>query len=81
MSLIRGKMRHLRLDKNWPGDVVFRKLVKRASGLFVWASTASEFIHGHDPRRRLDVILNGEAGLGAENALDVQNRARRHRSL
>ena len=71
MSLICGKMRHLRLDKDWPGDEVFRKLVKRASGLFVWASTASEFIHGHDPRRRLDVILNGEAGLGAENALDA----------
>jgi len=47
------------------------KLVERASGLFVWAFTASEFINGHDPRRRLNIILMGEAMSGAEAALDT----------
>jgi hypothetical protein len=71
MSLIRSRKRHLRLDADWPGEVVLHKLVERASGLFVWAFTASEFINGHDPRRRLNIILMGEAMSGAEAALDA----------
>jgi hypothetical protein len=71
MSLIRTKNRHLKLAADWPGERVFHRLVERASGLFVWASTASQFINGHDPRKRLDVILSGGGLSGAEGALDV----------
>jgi hypothetical protein len=45
-------------------------LVQRASGLFVWASTVSGYVNGHDPRTRLDLILQGGIASGAEVALD-----------
>jgi hypothetical protein len=65
------KRKHLRLGADWPGEDVLLKLVQRASGLFVWASTASRFIDGYAPRKRLDTILRGEVASGAENALDA----------
>ncbi|KIM72615.1 hypothetical protein PILCRDRAFT_15964 [Piloderma croceum F 1598] len=71
MSLIRGQQRYLQLAKDWPGEDTLRKLVQRASGLFVWASTASEFINGHHPIKRLDIILKGDIVSGAEVALDT----------
>jgi hypothetical protein len=71
MALIRAKNRYLLLDGEWPSREVFGKLVQRACGLFVWASTACEFINGHDPRRRLDVIMREEVASGAEFALDA----------
>jgi hypothetical protein len=71
MALIRNKNKHLRLGTDWPGEAVLRQLVQRASGLFVWASTASGFINGHAPRKRLDLILRGEVASGAEAALDT----------
>jgi hypothetical protein len=70
MALIRNTNVHLRLGTDWPGGEVLHRLVLRASGLFVWASTASEFIGGHDPRKRLDVILRGDVASGAEDAVD-----------
>jgi WD40 repeat protein len=74
MSLIRERNRHLRLSPSWPGKDAFRQLVQRASGLFVWASTACEFINGYDPKRRLDVILRGQVKSGAQAALDALYR-------
>jgi hypothetical protein len=71
MAQLRAKKRHLRLAIDWPGEEVLQKLAKRASGLFVWASTAFEFIDGHDPRKRLDIILDVQSGPGAEAALDA----------
>jgi len=71
MTLIRTKCRHLRLDADWPGNEVLYKLVQQASGLFAWASTASKFIDGYDPRKRLDIILNGGVASSAEAALDA----------
>ena len=71
MTRLRTQKRHLQLGIEWPGEVVFHQLVDRASGLFVWASTAWEFINGHDPRRRLDVILREDIASDAEAALDV----------
>ena len=70
MTLIRTKKKYLGVD--WPGESNIFDLTKRACGLFVWASTASKFIDGHDPRKRLDVILKGggSAVSGAESALD-----------
>jgi hypothetical protein len=71
MSVIRTTKKHLRLEWDWPGEKILLQLMVRASGLFVWASTASAFINGHEPRRRLDVILRGEVAPGAEAALDA----------
>src|SRR6202044_1411000 len=53
MSVIRTTKKHLRLESDWPGEKILLQLMVRASGLFVWASTASAFINGHEPRRRL----------------------------
>lgn len=68
MSLIRKKKRYLGVD--WPGEDNIHNLTKLASGLFVWASTALKFIDGHDPRKRLNIILQGTTTSGAESALD-----------
>jgi hypothetical protein len=75
MMHVRIKAQNLPLAMDWPGEDGIQKLAERASGLFVWASTASRFIDGHDPRRRMDVILNGHAASGgAERELDVLYR-------
>jgi hypothetical protein len=71
MKLVRTKNRHLRLGVDWPGEEVLHQLVQRASGLFVWAFTASEFINGHAPKKHLDIVLSGDVVLGAEAALDA----------
>jgi hypothetical protein len=48
------------LDAGWPGEDVTRRLVKIASGLFIWAATACRFIR--EGKRfavnRLNMILN-----------------------
>jgi NACHT domain len=74
MSLICSKNRHLQLGPNWPGEGILCQLVEQASGLFVWASTACEFINGYDPTERLEVILRAEATSGAQAALDAVYR-------
>jgi hypothetical protein len=71
MGDIRLKKRHLQLESDWPGEEVLDQLIQRASGLFMWASTASDFINGHAPKKRLDIILRGETATGAEAALDA----------
>jgi energy-coupling factor transporter ATP-binding protein EcfA2 len=71
MSLICTRNRHLLLGTEWPGEEALHELVQRACGLFVWASTASEFINGHSPRKRLDLILRGEKASSAETSLDA----------
>jgi hypothetical protein len=74
MSLMRSKNRHLQLGPSWPGEEILCQLVEQASGLFVWASTACEFINGYDPTERLEVILRAEATSGAQAALDAMYR-------
>lgn len=74
MMRVRSKIRGLSIGADWPSEHDILRLTERASGLFVWASTASEFIDGYDPRRRMDIVLRGDAGSGAENALDVLYR-------
>ncbi|KIM82456.1 hypothetical protein PILCRDRAFT_48484, partial [Piloderma croceum F 1598] len=70
MVRIRKKNISLSLGVDWPGEDGIQKLTERASGLFVWAATASEFLNGHDPRIRLGIILGGEPMREAESALD-----------
>jgi len=60
----------LRLPSDWPGDDKIQDLVRRAAGLFVWASTACLFIKGHAPQKRLDTLLQGDIDANAQSALD-----------
>ena len=67
MALIRDRREYLRLGPDWPGEEALHLLAEQAYGLFAWASAALEFIDGHDPRKRLDVLIKGDA---APNFLD-----------
>jgi energy-coupling factor transporter ATP-binding protein EcfA2 len=71
MKLVCTKNRHLWLGVDWPGEEVLHQLVQRASGLFMWAFTASEFINRHALKKRLDIVLSGDVASGAEAALDA----------
>ena len=71
LALIRTRGRHLRLGPDWPEEAVLRLLAQRASGLFIWASTALKFINGYDPRKRLETVLEGGTSASAEAALDA----------
>lgn len=68
MALIRRKKK--RLGTDWPGKHNIQALTERAAGLFIWASTASRFINGHDPQKRLDIILQRNIPIEAESALN-----------
>jgi hypothetical protein len=74
MQRVRLKAVGLSLGSQWPNEDDIRRLAERASGLFVWASTAMEFIDGYDPRKRMDVVLKGEVILGVEDTLDILYR-------
>ncbi|TVY44212.1 Vegetative incompatibility protein HET-E-1, partial [Lachnellula subtilissima] len=49
----------LTLGADWPGEVILRRLVLYACGLFIWASTACRFIRDGKQlaRKRLDKLL------------------------
>ena len=68
MAAIRAKKSYLRVD--WPGNDQIDTLTERARGLFAWAATACRFINGHDPHKRLNIILGGNTSARAESALD-----------
>jgi hypothetical protein len=72
MSAVREDYDILALSLGWPGEETFRTLTERAAGLFIWASTASAFVEdGHDPRKRLCVLLQAETTSDAASALDA----------
>ncbi|KIM80583.1 hypothetical protein PILCRDRAFT_526836 [Piloderma croceum F 1598] len=68
MKSIRMKNRVLGIE--WPGEKNIYTLTRRACGLFVWASIVCNFIDTHDPRKRLEIILQGNQAPRAEAALD-----------
>ena len=68
MESITKKNRYLGLG--WPGENTVRALMRRACGLFVWASIVCNFIDAHDPRKRLDIILQGNEAPTADAALN-----------
>jgi hypothetical protein len=74
MERVRSKTKGLSLGNQWPNKDDIRRLTERASGLFVWASTASDFIDGYDPRKRMDIVLKGGVASEAEDTLDVLYR-------
>jgi hypothetical protein len=59
--------RELSLDTNWPGELAFRQLVLKASGLFIWAATACRFIREgrRFANKRLASILQSDASATA----------------
>ena len=70
MNLIREKTPSLE-HTEWPGEDQIQQLTHRACGLFIWASTAYEFIRDtHDPRKRLNLVLQGSQKEEAEAALN-----------
>jgi hypothetical protein len=71
LSIVRVKNKRLPLAADWPGESIIRELTDRASGLFIWASTALQFIDGYDPRDCLETILKGKTVLQAQSALDA----------
>jgi hypothetical protein len=73
MNLICAKKRDL--ATGWPGDEQIRALTDLARGLFVWASTACRFIDGHDPKKRLEIILERKAPVQTESTLDILYRS------
>lgn len=68
---VRNKTKSLQNLGGWPSDGDISKLTQRASGLFVWASTASKFVDGPYPRIRMNKLLDGDGQLGPERALDA----------
>jgi hypothetical protein len=70
MTVCRTSKKHLSLSADWPGEKVLLDLTHRAYGLFVWASTASTFIDGHNPSKRLAIILDSKS-TSAESSLDA----------
>lgn len=71
MSRIRERNKLLRLPADWPGHDRIDALVRRASGLFIWASTACRFIDAQDPQARLGILLESDVYTDAESALDA----------
>ena len=74
MAEIRSIHTSLVLPPGWPGEDLLNSLAQRAAGLFVWASTACRFINGHDPQKRLDILLRDDATVNAESALNTLYR-------
>jgi hypothetical protein len=53
------------LDARWPSEEVIKHLVQNASGLFIWAATAFQFIRKGKrfATKRLAIILEGSSTL------------------
>ncbi|KAL0952820.1 hypothetical protein HGRIS_007045 [Hohenbuehelia grisea] len=60
------------LEESWPGHEQIAALVKRAAGLFIWASTACKYIDAYNPEERLEELLQAENRNDALNNLYVK---------
>jgi WD40 repeat protein len=70
MAAIQSANTFLNLAHDWPGKEAVSALCQHAAGLFVWAATACCFIElGHDPRKRLNILLRGDINTDANVAL------------
>ncbi|KAK5718094.1 hypothetical protein LTR17_015882 [Elasticomyces elasticus] len=63
------------LATNWPGTGVVARLVEVSGGLFIWASTACQYIReggGHFATKRIARLLHGDirSAAGPESQLD-----------
>lgn len=57
------------LVNNWPGDDKLSRLVSLAGGLFIWASTACEYIEQFDANEALNELL--QDGMHKGHELDI----------
>ena len=71
LAEVRTQNPSLFLPVEWPGEQRIQALAERASGLFIWASTACNYIDAHDPEERLVTLLGADMGLDATSALDT----------
>jgi hypothetical protein len=71
MEAIRAKSPPHQMAPDWPGETALQAMAGRASGLFIWASTACRFVDAHYPQRRLDILLRGDVNAKPELALDA----------
>ncbi|EGO05416.1 hypothetical protein SERLA73DRAFT_149548 [Serpula lacrymans var. lacrymans S7.3] len=71
MVEIQSQNKYLSLPLDWPGENNILALAARASGLFIWASTACRFIEdGQDPDERVTLLTEEKLYSDAESALD-----------
>jgi hypothetical protein len=77
-SFFRSRMDEIRIERpnmpltiDWPGEERIQALAERASGLFIWASTACNYIDAHDPEERLVTLLQADIGFDVTSALDT----------
>jgi hypothetical protein len=57
----------------WPGEEALQALVRQASGLFIWASTAMKFLMDEDvgdPQEQLDMLLDNSSPPHESPSLD-----------
>jgi hypothetical protein len=67
--LVIAEAKHL--DCSWPGEQIRRDLERRAGGLFIWASTACNFIEqSRAPMKQLKLLLSEHSPHRAELPLD-----------
>ena len=72
LAVIRKTRSQLSFPEDWPGDSAIGHLSECAFGLFVWASTAKEFIRRADyPANRFKTLLQDGPTSGAKTALDA----------
>ncbi|KAH9946526.1 P-loop containing nucleoside triphosphate hydrolase protein, partial [Amylocystis lapponica] len=58
------------LSQDWPGGATMSLLLKKAGGLFIWASTAIAFIaDGHNPKDQLEILCSSQSKDKAESSL------------
>ncbi|KAF7979251.1 hypothetical protein HWV62_42918 [Athelia sp. TMB] len=76
LTMLRSQLSIIRSElmasgpKDWPGEARLRALASRASGLFVWASTAAKFLQAQDPEHGIQIILAPDGASDAQTALD-----------
>lgn len=70
LNEIRVKSLGVQDQASWPDARAIQQLAHRASGLFLWATSAVHFIDGYNPQKQLRLILADDSNNGVENALD-----------
>ena len=66
MNKVRSNNTSLPLGYDWLGEQAILALAQRAAGLFVWASAACRSIEGHDPRKRIHILLQAEIKINTD---------------
>jgi hypothetical protein len=75
LTAIAKRRSDLDLPEAWPSDEDIAALVKKSSGLFIFASTVARFIESeyHDPRERLRLIVSKADDTSHEGASGIDS--------